>query len=650
MELISNVSSFFFFGLEFIAGLSSLVLSLIIWVIVRRNQKKEQLPILRIFPKKDKKLFNLVPRKKSILKIIPLIICAAILCLSLLQPGKNSHSFNREMKNSHILVDLSPSVSSRIDLVHYAAEVGRLWRDLKSISHVSISTTHSSKVWYPKDEKQVKKKIFDLGFHRSGSILHKVIDHQWREIRKANRLVIVSDRDAYSWKNFDWRSLEQNLTVYSYFQGQENGNLNNVYFSKIEMISGPLDDIVQARVTITRTNSEKESLGKVRVFYEKDQLAEEDWFLQEGKSSQEFILYWKKKSREREKQSLRFQTNSIFSGQNRSKNPPYRWDLTSVGRDAIDLDNTLYFDKSRNRGQKAFFGIPTQGEHKLEDPFRPLEIIFKLLGIEITRFSPIASSKQDKSVSLWVLSPQSQRDISQSCFYSDSPRHVLLIPMYENHLDSLKNLCICGAKILGEEKLINGGEQSCSSARNAQSLKELLLTGRRQETMIREHNSQSTIGWQILNRDVPTLVSLFLTPLDPARVSRIYHGTFPHLIREVLYGKTTYSLASQPLFSYQNNIAIHRGIHEKGVVPIFSQDYLNTPSGESLLLSHDQSELPPVWKGRGKFMEILGIDSLRLSEESWVWVFMMNVCLLVILTLEIFVNHRYQVSRKRDHL
>ncbi|NBQ52889.1 MAG: hypothetical protein EBU49_04835, partial [Proteobacteria bacterium] len=181
----------------FVAAL--VVLGLALWWLVLVRRRKVWFPLMRrleIPPKVTPRMRLEPPPLVPFLCFLVAAVAAALLAL---EPGKvEPQSNNRTSIDSHLLIDLSPSMS-RTSLPELLEKTVAAWEALAKDGKVTVGTTQGAETSIPNSRDDVAQLVSKAGFSRAGVRLAAILQKQLAGLEKVDRIVLLSDDDAHSW-------------------------------------------------------------------------------------------------------------------------------------------------------------------------------------------------------------------------------------------------------------------------------------------------------------------------------------------------------------------------------------------------------------------------------------------------------------------
>lgn len=179
------------------------------WWVVRLRQKVLWIPSLAVIKKNPTRKPRLRLRPPEWLSYLMYALTAATLCwLSFKPTQKIAVQKERAQESLLFLIDLSASVSARITLEDYRQKVQELFRKMLANRPLQIfaASTSQSELFEIKDDAAAARFVSSMVFHRRSLPFQEVIGHLAEKSKNIDQLVIVSDRDAYSWGRLHHKS------------------------------------------------------------------------------------------------------------------------------------------------------------------------------------------------------------------------------------------------------------------------------------------------------------------------------------------------------------------------------------------------------------------------------------------------------------
>jgi len=418
---------------------------------------------------------------------------------------------NLDLRYTHVVFDLSPSIASAITPDEYTKLADEVLSKLDHKSKLSFSVSSSPDIYALDRRGDLKSFIGQAGMHRAGFKIGASIEQILAAAPDIEHLVVVSDSDRASWEDFNWAYLEKKVQV-SWYPLQKSINRNNNVF--VDDVKAPSASSPQQNWTITiRRSGQGDSIkGSLGLIVDGKTLADQQWTFEGTTSSIE----------------LEVRLPEIKPSQK-----VLTWQLTTEAKDDLLADNTFrsWLD---TRDRKAILISQPQGEMFLEDAIFHLRTSLDVLGFKTQRLDKIRPETEFNSQLLVAEAKPAQ---PQAFFCpkitkaTESNRQVWLLP--SEGLRDYGELCSCAARFIQAPKEIEGLPTYCENIETRdqyisvlQSLGALQLGGDVSSPL-------GALAMQFLNKSSGIRLLAFSVPLTPSASTGISFGRMPLILNSL---------------------------------------------------------------------------------------------------------------------
>ncbi|MCX6119327.1 MAG: DUF4159 domain-containing protein [Proteobacteria bacterium] len=598
------------------------LVSLVLWWIIRRRLKEIRFPIARVLTFPSVKMPRIIVKVPPIIPFLMFLLCTILLGLWMTKPAVKEFA-NHEPKESrvHVFVDMSPSVSAKINQLDLGRKVKTFWDSIKNASRITMSTSHNDTIYEISESDKAQSIISSLDFHRAGLKIGPALKQHLNQTGEIDRLIILSDRDQHSWSGFQWQFLTEETDVYWMNVDLDTEKLSspNAFINRVKKIGSPASNMMQWEIDIAQGGINKYQEGVVKVSYNDETLASTAWKIVDGAKSTSVILSWSAL-----KQAGLVPGDSIV------------WEILPQGPDAVLLDNIFRTPSVDGQRRSTIYAEPS-GELQLEDHSTYLMTALSVLGLDTYRVDHVNPQQDVGSTAESGLYDASKQKLGPQAdklnillggignnFKSFCPKsiakNVWLAPLIES--PNYGELCQCLESLLSIKISCNAIEQRDQWIDELQQLGGKQIGGEIGQ-------KETAVGWSYVvdlnektssNRDIkptssqilsqvkkaPQSVIAMTIPLKPGKQFGISHGRFPKMIRELFISQNPTTSSGQ-----SSAVASEEWIREADIAAFQVQsqtlssddsilgksklDLSNVPVAESLLSIENSAMLPPQW-------------------------------------------------------
>ena len=519
----------------------------------------------------------------------------------------------------HLFIDMSPSVSGKISLEEYIQEISNIWLQLIQTKHITLSSSHSQEIWGADDQAALEKKLYSLNFHRAGASLGSIIAKQWKKIHGVDRFIIISDKGAHSWKNFNWSYLKKDTDLWFHPIKSPFLQTSNFYFVRAKHLSPPASPVMDWDISVARTGASKGASGVLEVSISDQVLASVPWSMNSEQKELTIRVSWPSAS------------TPSFEG----SPPPLVWKIKPSDTDAMLIDNE-FRTSLKGMEQNIILVAESGGEQSLESPSHALQASLKILGIVPDRFEWIANNKQKAdSYPLWILFIGENNDIGPYCPSSllnhrlepkttSKPVSTWLIP-YVSNKKSFQNICWCYHRLQVAPYSGSPMPPFCKEVYDRNSLAVVLKSIGAKQLGGTVGSEFSALAW--VGSDEKAILSsiAFTIPIRPSRTFGITHSQLPIIVKGLLTQSGFFTEGNSKLRevwprindNVKSNVWLGK-TQDKNEYLKFKLS--NVPVGESLLKEIDNKLLPPHWENSREMSKSIP-NQRKIQENPLPWIF-----------------------------
>lgn len=600
----------------FLAASALCLLAMCWWFIYRVKFRQIWLPTLRVLDLRGSRMRRLRMRRPPWLAFLMYTLAASAFIFFTLRPQRLLPlDTTKKPQTVHIFLDLSPSAAARVTLDQYLERMVTLWNSLGDNVSVSASTSHSAESIRINNLGEFLSVARDRGFHRFGVRIASAVNVQKDRFSNAKSLIIVSDGEKGSWRNFEWQYFGSGLQVY-YFSITTStlATLHNVYVLKADLISVPGGPVTAWDISIERTAIGRNKRGHISLILGGKTIDEQEWEF-EGRQTSTIVR-------------LSAKTRHIMDPGR--KGLPLVVSLAPKTRDALAMDNAFKISRPMGAGDVLLVGAP-YGEREIEDSLYPLRAALRVASFSPKRWDGFAPGVTSKNYPFVILNVDEAIKGDRQCPFSKlasghEKKNVWLMPRYLG--TSYKNLCRCFF-ILSE---YNNHLNICKQASSLSSVTNIFdsIGIKRLGGDIR--SLDQALGWYERSKGGKGIsVTMFMIPMRPDRRTGIDNATFPLLINQLLVWEGM--ISGERIAKRTSNVwaGVDDATREKGWSTATLASHIlesNVSLAESKLLSVASDQLPSVWQKQDNSRAGSNLTESKKDPLPWI-----KLCWIVIITL-----------------
>ncbi|MFW7381689.1 MAG: DUF4159 domain-containing protein [Oligoflexus sp.] len=611
--------------------------SLIIWWLVRKKRLRIWLPTLRLMRMESSQLPKLRFVRPPILFFLFFLLASAALTFFTFRPSQTLYqSVEPGHRQTHIFLDMSPSVFYDLDIEAYRSQVREVYEYYQTSSSITLNSSHSDEIFQVEKTEDVNQILAKLQPHRAGLKLGQAIHSILEKIGKTDRLVIISDGDQFTWSDFNWQYLESKFEIlYVPIRSQTNRR-SNVFIEDVRNVSQADEQSLIWEVEIERIHAAEALTGRVDVLAGNDSLAGSEWRMLPNQTSVTVRV-----------EVFRSQLSTLGVGNEQDEPLTWRLNVSNSAANRAELDNEFRTFLSGAKQDILLISEP-QGEMFLEDPVHHLRIALEILGFDVKRVDRVPEEMDAEyfDFPLWIVSGGTTQSMSDFCpdplisrrfeklktgdGLVQNPRlpKVWLLPM--SIQANYQQLCHCFASLVERDPQVTKRlPLYCEDVQVRDQYISVLRSLGAKQIGGRVDRLVETIAWHWNEPNIEFELLAFTLPLYPSQVTGINYSQLPLLVR---------SLAEWMGFLKDKT---HRQHHSWPRVADISQFWQqndsdaywqtsNVPRGESLFRDMESGALPKTWRGMGSvaYQPALGLQE-ELDPRPWIDTFLFIIIVLV---------------------
>ncbi|RYZ59502.1 MAG: hypothetical protein EOP07_03820 [Proteobacteria bacterium] len=488
-------------------------LAIVLWFLLRQQKKRSLLPILQVLNLEIKAVPKLRWTKPPLWPFVCFLIAIFALALFSMEPSEEMmKKENLDLRYTHVVFDLSPSVGSQTTPEEYSRLADDLLTRLDHKSKLSFSVSSSPDIYALTQRAELQKLIGQEGMHRAGFKIGAAVEQILAIAPDIEHIVVVSDSDRASWEDFNWAYLEKKVQVSWYPLQRDMVRGNNIF---IDDVKAPTQSDAQQNWTVTVRRSGSGDALKGSLSLEMDgKISPEQAFSFEGTTSSIEI-------------EMKLPTDT---------NPTQKvltWRVKTDAKDDLLADNT-FRSWLNARDRKAILISQPGGEMFLEDAIFHLKTSLDVLGFKTQRLDKIKAETEFNSQLLIAEAKPAQPrsffcpNIKKATEYN---RQIWLLP--SEGMRDYSELCACASSFIQAPKDGTAMPAYCEGLETRDqyigalnSIGALQLGG--------DINSPlGALAMQFLNKTTGIRLLAFSVPLTPSAQTGISFGRMPLILNSL---------------------------------------------------------------------------------------------------------------------
>ena len=566
-----------------VAVLFLLLLSLLLWFVVRKKYRRVWFPLLSIFTVQQSRLPRLRLRPPPWLAFLCFLLATSTALLFALQP-RHITPLAKEPRQLqlYLFIDFSASLTARTTIAQYRTFLHDVYQRLQAHGELTVGTSHGDKMQKFTDLQTFTAHLQQLDFHRAGLLMSSVMQQQLPQLRDIDRIIVVSDRDKHTWHSFHWQHLPQSLSIHHLEVPQLRQLVSvNLYPHRVLVDNA-------ARFATHRLAVEVAASGNltaaqnftITVYHQQQKITQSQASIAAGQQRTLLPLQFPRSKKLNAKSHLYLH-------------------LQPETEDAISSDNKFHFSLDSFMPEVAVVA-DLYGERLLDDPLFQLQTTFAVLGFKIIRMDRV--TRYNKQHDLWILAFGNNFTLDQHCPALAPTRQVWLLP--QSPTVTTQVACRCYQKLRQQQ------------IRNCTTLQDVL-------------KADKAIKDSHLPLYRQANLTVFTVPLYAQQHTGFDYAAIPVL--------------TQQLLQQQQLSAKHLAMHWPRPADIFSHSAttkpVNVPRGESLLQVLEQAQLPPAAHIDTQGQEIT-LTSYHTEALPWIQALLLLVILAALIEVVGAITYR----------
>ena len=393
--------------LAFIAALGSGILSLALWYLTRSKQRRIWLPLLAVLRVPRRALPRLTWQRPPLLAL--LCFCSVWLALLIYTTSPSYTSVTETNKyRLYVYIDFSASVSARIDIAAYRTFLQEQWQAWQAAAAViRVETSHNEEVHAFSTADEFAAHIRKLNFHMHATHIAAALQQKGEQLRGYDRIIVVSDYDAYSWHNIHWQQTLEHLPV-----PRLRTATTNLYLHKIDRQAQGVE-VAVARAGVAQA-------AKLT--------------LQVSSANKIIATVHGEIAANQAKTYLRVDYLPLAGKES------YQVQLLGSDNDAIALDNTYRFTGKAQK-PRVLIIADLYGARAIDDPLYQLHTALEVLGMKVIRQDHARAVAHD----LLILAHDRNFNVTDHCLTSNKKVWLMPQTLGAESIDA----CICFQRLMG---------------------------------------------------------------------------------------------------------------------------------------------------------------------------------------------------------
>ena len=581
-----------------------------IWWVVRKKRKRVWLPTLRLIKGES----NPLPKMKLVPPPIFLFLCFLLSALTIIgltsRPSERQYrDISADVSKIHLYADLSPSVGRGSFFQNQSEKrdfFARIYVHFAKQGSISASSSLSKEITHFTNYEDFKQWVDGLSIHTAGTKLGQGINDTLEALGPLDRLVVISDRDKFSWSDFNWRYLETKLEVLlaPYPIGNDS---RNIFIDAVELISHEGQSQSVWKVTLARNYSRGAVQGHIEARIGDLGLQKGSFVIPDGEKSVDVEVQW---------------PWSKWGGYVGSEEPMV-WTLTSSAPNVLAADDSF---RTRVQGVKKDLLIVSdpKGEMFLEDAIHHLKISLDVLGFRAKRQDVYRSEDSQWKLPLWIVAAgkgpmasycpldyESRRleQLNNQSQGATAEKLPIIWLMPQDRSVSYQNLCWCYSRLIEGRQAQSVMPTYCEDLESRDQYISVLRSTGALQVGGSIDDATGALAWHRKQRDSGAEVFAFTLPLKPSKSVGLSYDMLPTLTKTFLELSHVMDDKGQ-----RKSMGWPRLAHK---IPPPSDS--NVPREESLLLELELKDLPRIWRQSDQ-ATLSSSPGVREEDDPRLWI------------------------------
>lgn len=381
------------------------------WFIRRRRHRSVWLPITIIFTASKKTFPRLQFSRPPWIACLCFLVVASALAIFAYRP-QLIYKVLRSSSNIFLLIDFSPSLAAQLTIEEYRTF---LEEQYSKLNVAGVGTTHNLSIERFATNDGFRNYLQKLQFHRNGAILSKILQRQTAELKEFNHIVVVADRDNYSWQGF---FVDQSrVSLIDVPSSQQKGV--NLYINQVRNNMPHHPTLHHLDIEVARNSNRQDSKFALEIVDRNNQPLRQ--------VSQHQII----DNRLLTSVSVTIPRNELLE----------EIVIRIIADDILSIDNIFFFALP-TKGSEVIVSGDLASESLIDDPLYRLQTALEVLGLRIDRRITVPSNQQS---TLWIVAFGKNFTSHQHCPDRQQARQFWLMPQYQDYHQS--EACRCYLKL-----------------------------------------------------------------------------------------------------------------------------------------------------------------------------------------------------------
>ena len=394
-------------------------LACLAWFISRRRHRRVWLPITIIFTASRRTFPRLQFSRPPWIACLCFLVVASALAIFSYRP-QLIYEISRSSSNVFLLIDFSPSVAAQLTIEQYRTF---LEEQYSRLNVAGVGTTHNLSIKRFVTSDDFRNYLQKLEFHRSGAILSKILQQQTAELKEFDHIVVVADRDNYSWQGF--LGDQSRVSVLDVPSSQQEGV--NLYVHQLRNNMPHHPTLHYLDIEIARNNNRQDSKFALEITDRNNQPLRE---VSQHQMTDNRLL----------------SSVSVTLSRNEHLEEIV---IRIIADDALSIDN-IFFYALPTKGSEVIVSGDLASESLIDDPLYRLQTALEVLGLRIDRQITVPSNQQS---TLWIVAFGKNFASHQHCPDRQQARQFWLMPQYQDYHQS--EACRCYLKLMNRKATCN---------------------------------------------------------------------------------------------------------------------------------------------------------------------------------------------------
>lgn len=621
-----------------------LMVSLILWMIKRKKRTRQWLPTLRLLIPNHSQLPKLMFVPPPLILFITFLLSGLMIAFLTMKPSQNVlDSVKHGISKTHVFIDLSPSTPHKGLQDRAKFNLKELYKELSSNDQLSFGISSSKEIYRPSSFEELSDFLNSLKIHRAGLKIGNAVAKQLEKIGDVNRLIVVSDNDRYSWSDFNWRYLNDRVTIARIPLLDDKSDRANVFISQVDS-KGLVDKHTLSWVAdIWGVGVDKAIKGNAKLIAGGKVVITKEWNLS-PKSNKLSIPF----------EIRRDDLTKIFNSQ-KKRDDYLIWKLSiadaSYNQVIVDDEFRVPF---RQVNQDVLISSQPSGEMFLEDGMHHLRVVLEILGFRVRRVDELNSMSSDYWGYPFLILSDGGGAMSTFCpsmppsKRSNGFTNVWLMPSPKS--TNYKGLCQCYARLSGNfsNPDVTKLPEYCEAIETRDQYISVLRSLGAKQIGGNVDDISGSMAWEWENSPDKLRLLAFTISLKPRLNMGVSYGELPSIVK----GLTDWvGLPASNTFRVGENWPQFADITDflnKQQISGVDLATTNVPTSESLMQRVDTENLPRIFEIES-YMKTINKVGIGRNIDPTPWLTLIAVILSTIAIVEaIYLLVIFLLKKKRS--